>query len=164
MSREDPRTIFTSDDLSVAEVVTDWLSKQGKEVELVRHFKESDGVGLTTLSDSQSTSHVEIHVKNIDDVAEVKKLLIENQESILQEAQKRDEKVPEQIAFPCDHCEETAVYPGVMQGTVQECPHCGEYLDIPGGEEEFDWSVVDETISEDELAKNQDDEQDDAWG
>ncbi len=164
MSREDPRTIFTSDDLSIAEFVTEWLGKQGVDVELVRHFKESDGVGLSTLSDSQSTSHVEVHVKDIEDVEAVKKLIVENQESILQEAQKRDETVPETIAVVCEHCEETAVYPGSMQGTVQECPYCGEYLDVPGGEDEFDWSVIDETISEDELAENTPDEESDAWG
>ncbi len=164
MSRKDPRSVFTSDDHAAAEFVAEWLGKQGIDSELITHIKESDGVGLTPFSDSQSTSHMEVFVKNIDDVETVKKLIVENQESILQEAKKRDETTPEKIAVVCDHCGKTAVYPGTMQGTVQECPYCGEYLDVPGGEDEFDWSVVDETISEDELADQDSDEESDAWG
>lgn len=164
MSRKDPRSVFTSDNLSAAEFVAEWLGQQGIEVELMTHIKESDGVGLTPFSDSQSTSHMELFVKNVDDVETARELILENQESILQEAQKRDQAVPEKIAVVCEHCGETAIFPGTMQGTVQECPHCGEYLDVPGGEDEFDWSVVDETISEDELAENDADEQSDAWG
>ncbi len=164
MSRTDPRSVFTSDNLSAAEFVAEWLGQQGIEVELVTHMKESDGVGLTPFSDSLSTSHMELFVKNVDDVETAKELILENQESILQEAQKRDQTVPENIAVACEHCGETAIFPGEMQGTVQDCPHCGEYLDVPGGEDEFDWSVVDETLSEDELAENDADEQSDAWG
>ncbi|MBL4884961.1 MAG: hypothetical protein JKY95_10560 [Planctomycetaceae bacterium] len=164
MSRQDPHSVFTTDSLAVAEFVTEWLTKKNVEVELVKHFKQSDGVGLTSLSDSESTTHLEVHVKNAEDVDRIKSLILENQESLIQEAQQLDQKVPEQIAIACDHCEEQVVYPGQMQGTVQECPYCGGYLDVPGGEDEFDWSVVDETISEDELAQQENDEDADAWG
>ncbi len=165
MSRKDPRSVFTSDSHDVAEFITEWLQRQGIDAELVAHLKESsDGTGLTPFSDSQTTSHLEVFVNNVDDVEVVKKLILENKEKILQEAERKNDPPPELITFACDHCNEAAVYPGTMQGTVQECPHCGEYLDVPGGEDEYDWSVVDETISEDELAEDDLDDDFDAWG
>ena len=166
MTRQDPRSVFVTDDLTIAEFVTEWLNKQGAKVELVKHFKESVDVGISGLSDSEGSSHLELHAVNPEDVEGIRNLILENSKTLLQEAKVVDQPAPEQIAFDCDHCKQPVVFPGEMQGTVQECPNCAGYLDIPGGEDEFDWSVVDETLSEDELAEqNKENEEDaDAWG
>ena len=39
-----------------------------------------------------------------------------------------------EIEVACEECGRTASFPAVQQGSVQECPHCGAYVDV--GEEE----------------------------
>src|SRR5262245_14784229 len=35
------------------------------------------------------------------------------------------------LQMVCDGCAAVVTFPAAEQGTVQECPHCGGYLDIP---------------------------------
>ena len=32
----------------------------------------------------------------------------------------------------CEECGESASFPVAQRGTVQQCPHCGEYMDVGG--------------------------------
>lgn len=60
----------------------------------------------------------------------------------------------ERIEFACEDCGETMSYPVSDIGTVQQCPHCGEYVDVP---EERDQSAY-EGLSEDERARMYDEQ------
>src|SRR5437660_11066605 len=40
-----------------------------------------------------------------------------------------------QVEATCDECGKTAAFPAAQRGTVQNCPHCGAYLDV--GEADF---------------------------
>jgi hypothetical protein len=43
-----------------------------------------------------------------------------------------EEKWPDiGLEMRCDHCSKTLRFPPWTVGTVQECPECGEYLDVP---------------------------------
>jgi rubrerythrin len=35
-----------------------------------------------------------------------------------------------QVEATCDECGKTAAFSATQRGTVQECPHCGAYLDV----------------------------------
>src|SRR5262249_47266212 len=35
------------------------------------------------------------------------------------------------VQLICDGCRRPVTFPSVEMGTVQECPQCGEYLDVP---------------------------------
>jgi hypothetical protein len=35
------------------------------------------------------------------------------------------------VEFRCDSCSEVVSFPGTKRGSVQSCPHCGEYVDVP---------------------------------
>ncbi len=39
----------------------------------------------------------------------------------------------------CEDCGKTTAFPASQRGTVQDCSHCGAYVDV-GDEEPFDWS------------------------
>src|SRR5436190_19375287 len=48
------------------------------------------------------------------------------------------------IAAVCEDCGHTAAYPAAQRGTVQDCPHCGAFVDV--GE----MAVEDEDFRDDE--------------
>ncbi|MCA8982327.1 MAG: hypothetical protein KDA76_01090 [Planctomycetaceae bacterium] len=163
MSTHDPNCVYVTNDLREAELIVVWLRQQGLEAEIQTHLKESDGVGLGVYNNSDMWSRLEIHIKDLERVEEVRELISQNEEELLQPVREIEAAPLEDILVACEACGNTALFPSEMQGTVQDCPHCGAYLDVPGGEDEFDWSIVDETVAEDDMPV-EDDEEDDAWG
>lgn len=162
MSEQDPNCVYVTSNPKAADFVVAWLQDQGIAAEVQTHLKESDGVVLTPFSNSDMSNHLEVHITDVDKAEEVKELILANQDSIIQQAQAIDAAPPQDMVVVCESCGKSNVYPGELQGTVQDCQHCGHYLDVPGGEDEYDWSIVDETMAED--AEPADDETDDAWG
>jgi hypothetical protein len=49
----------------------------------------------------------------------------------IREFKARKAKQKELIPVKCDECEKVSGFPATQTGTVQECPHCGEYMDVP---------------------------------
>jgi rubrerythrin len=45
----------------------------------------------------------------------------------------------EEVEATCEECGQTSSFPVAQDGTVQDCPHCGAYMDV--GEEDLpdDW-------------------------
>lgn len=37
------------------------------------------------------------------------------------------------IFFACEACEKQVSFPGSARGTIESCPECGEWLDVPEG-------------------------------
>lgn len=35
------------------------------------------------------------------------------------------------ISFPCESCRQVVTFPAARRGHVEECPHCGGFLDVP---------------------------------
>ncbi|TWU11331.1 hypothetical protein CA54_01370 [Symmachiella macrocystis] len=52
-----------------------------------------------------------------------------------------DAAVSETVEAECEGCGRRTEFPAAKIGTVETCPHCGEYLDVGGDDDdEFDWS------------------------
>jgi hypothetical protein len=41
----------------------------------------------------------------------------------------------DKVEFVCNRCGESISFPGSVVGTVQECPHCGEFVDVDASDE-----------------------------
>ncbi len=163
MSRSDANCVYITSDLEEAEALVAWLREREIQADIETHLKESDGVGLTPFSSSDMASRLEIHVPDANLAAEVRQLIEQNKSEWYQSAQEVKSAPPQDMAVNCEACGQTSIFPGELQGTVQVCPHCGAYMDIPGGEDEFDWSVVDETVSEDDQPDDSENDSE-AWG
>ena len=48
----------------------------------------------------------------------------------------------------CEECGKLSAFPGTMAGTVQNCLHCGRYMDVGELDELEEWSDEDEPESE----------------
>jgi len=51
------------------------------------------------------------------------------------------------VEAECESCGKRATFPASRRGTVETCPHCGAYLDVPG-DDEFDWSEAETGMDE----------------
>jgi len=165
MSTHDPSCVFVTGDRTAAQLIVQWLQEQEINAEVQTHLPESDGVGLTPMSDADMRGRQEIHITELDRAEEIRELILQNQEELIERAQAIETAPQQDVLVTCETCGNTAVFAAEYQGTVQDCPHCGAYLDVPGGADEFDWSVVDETVAEDDLPEETEDEEDPAaWG
>lgn len=162
MTGDQSHALFISDDVRSVELIAEFLQKKGIPCEIVHHMPESDGVGLTPFATSGSTNHLEIQIHDAEKMEEAKALLASHAQELL-ETSKLVDITPAEVVVTCDECGQQGFFPGELAGTVQDCPHCGTYLDIPGGPDEYDWSIVDETVAEDDMPSEDEDESD-AWG
>ncbi len=161
MSAQEPNCLYVTSDRAAADLIVTWLYERNIAAEVVTHLKESDGLMVTPFANSDMSNHLEIHLKDINQRETAEQLLANHQEELLQIAQKLDDAPAADMVVVCDSCGQSSVYAGEFQGTVQDCQHCGSYLDVPGGEDEYDWSAVEETLEEDADADDDDEDEDD---
>jgi hypothetical protein len=53
-----------------------------------------------------------------------------------------------QVQATCDECGKTAAFPATQRGTVQDCPHCGAYLDVGEADLPSGWGAESEDEEE----------------
>ncbi len=44
-----------------------------------------------------------------------------------------------ELETTCEECGQSITFPAAQRGTVQDCPHCGAFLDVGGTEPSGDW-------------------------
>jgi hypothetical protein len=52
------------------------------------------------------------------------------------------------IEVVCEECDSRALFPATQRGSVQECPNCGEYLDVGAAELPEGWTDGDGETNE----------------
>lgn len=136
MINRDRRCVFVADTPGEAEVVVIWLKNQGIDAQAMSLSTLGDLEGLTLyFGKGASFRGIEVWVKDPDQALEALRLLAEHS------ARFTTPEVLEDVVAICDECGEESVFPGKQRGTVQNCPHCEAYLDVPssalGGEEDI---------------------------
>jgi len=76
------------------------------------------------------------------DVEQAQPLLqqYEIQQHERREADRTSDSQLERIDVICEDCGTSTSFSAQQRGTVQVCPRCSSYVDVPGGEDEFDWT------------------------
>jgi hypothetical protein len=72
--------------------------------------------------------------------------ILEDYERELAERTQASEDQPgaETIEVVCEDCHRASTFPSSQRGTVQDCPHCGAYVDVGGADDsEPFWSESD---------------------
>jgi hypothetical protein len=128
MNSRDPKCVLVTDSVDVAEAVVNWLGAQGVPAQV-----------------QNSAPEIEVWVQDASRAEEAIHLLKEEQQRLM--AARRAERTEDlgPVEMECEDCGRALTFPGAERGTVQNCVHCGAYLDVPGpdddpdGEEE--WNV-----------------------
>jgi hypothetical protein len=48
------------------------------------------------------------------------------------------------VTAVCEECGESSMFAGTLLGTVQDCPHCGRFMDVAAAGEDLDWGEPEE--------------------
>jgi hypothetical protein len=138
MTKSDPRCVFVAPSASQADVVVNMLGHAGIAAQVMDRTTLGGFVGMTVWSSNGISSRgLEVWVINENDLSQARTILgeFEAQQRIAQ--QEKLSLGP--VEAVCEECGKSSTFPAAKRGTVQDCPHCAAYLDVPGGEDEIDW-------------------------
>jgi hypothetical protein len=128
MIHRDPRCVFVADSMAIAVVTATWLTDNGIPARVMDLMTLGGFEGLTAWLPGVSARGIEVWVDDPAQVAEAQELLAEHQAAVAQKAAQAQRQGP--IEVLCEECGQRSTFPGSQYGTTQECPHCGEYLDV----------------------------------
>ncbi len=134
MLNRDRRCVFVADTMGQAVSTATWLTEQGFPARVMDLMTLGGLEGLTPLAPgSISLRGLEVWVLDPDQAAEALALVEEDTAARAQRAAEAERQGPVEVV--CEECGRPSIFPGRQRGTVQDCPHCGSYLDVenPGG-------------------------------
>lgn len=115
------------------------------EAAVVQRFLESLGVEAFAVEDNSLVGHwmfgnlPEIHKPQVwinrSDAERAAELLTEFERGKTERDAERKAEEPKTITAQCEDCGKSTQFPGSLNGTVQDCPHCGSFVDVG----EIDW-------------------------
>ena len=123
----DANCVYVANSLEEAEVVAVWLEEQGFPA---RVMNTSTLAGLPSLYSPVETDAGGVEVWVLDEARapQAKQLLEEHSETLAKQAAAAQQGAP--IQARCEECGQSSEFPAKERGSVQECPHCGAYLDV----------------------------------
>lgn len=121
---EDPVCIRRTNTLEEAEILIAWLDERGVKATVLD--PDSTGVFAFGVTDPEG---VEIYVADEETAERAKTLLAEHDREREEAASTSD--APTLIEVKCDECEQLNSFSSDLAGTVQECPECGAFIDVP---------------------------------
>jgi ribosomal protein S27E len=141
MATHVPQMVYSSGDLAEVNALAIWLAGQGIDA---RVLGEDSAMGIEAalaFAPDLGFRGVQIWVQNPDDVARAVELIAAKRAELARRAEGRDEI----ILVTCEECGEETRFTGESAGSVQNCPHCQAFVDVPGGD---DWDVGDAEADE----------------
>src|SRR5438445_3578570 len=127
MIHRDPRCVFVANSMAVAVVTATWLTENGIPAQVMDLMTLGGLEGLTGWAAGISARGLEVWVEDAAHASKARRLLAEHQASIAQRATDAEHRGPVEVV--CEECGERSVFPANQYGTVQDCPHCGAYMD-----------------------------------
>ena len=134
-----PQCVLVAEQLATATALADWLTDKGFPAQVVT--PEPLGGSGDSLGISEAAAPVlEVRVLKPEHV-EPARAAIEEQKEALQAIRARQQKRAERtgtVTAVCEECGKSSEWPASEMGTTQDCPHCGEYMDVPDPDENWD--------------------------
>jgi hypothetical protein len=129
--------VYVADSLGLAEVVAIWLTDQGLPAQVMDAHTLGGHEGLTWFSRTGvSTRGIEVWVNDPAEATRTQLLLQEHQAEMAAQAAERAHAA-ETVEVVCEDCGGSNAFPGSDRGKVQNCGHCGEYLDVPSDQDGY---------------------------
>lgn len=126
----DAKCVYVANSPGEADVVAVWLEEQGFPTRVMNMSTLGGIAGLTPYSPlGISPGGIEVWVLDEPRAPLAKQMLEEHSQSLARHATAAAEQSGP-IEVRCEDCGRTTEFPAQQRGSVQECPHCGEYLDV----------------------------------
>lgn len=123
--RRDFVTVYHAANIGQADIIAAWLERHG-----IRAFvKDRFAAGTLHFPQIISPRGIEVCVTDRADVERAQTLLQSHLDEILRE--RRQTPSGRQIEVVCEECGRTVCFPYELRGRVEDCPKCGEMVDVP---------------------------------
>jgi rubrerythrin len=143
MAITEPVAIFTATSNIRAHAICHMLVQCGVEAYVTEDFSL---VGLTVYGPLPGIHTPKVWIDKSD---------VDRATQLLQEHERREAELRKEppasvaqdlVAAECEECGTSTGFPAAQRGSVQECPHCGAYVDV--GMEDDDWSAGEDSEAE----------------
>jgi hypothetical protein len=115
--------VYRAADMGEADIVAAWLDDQGIAV----HIKNRHAAEMLQTPFIVAPKGIEVCVTDPQQADQAKTLVREH----LQHRREKTAEPGRTIEAVCEECGKASRFPFEQRGTVQTCPHCRRYLDVP---------------------------------
>jgi hypothetical protein len=117
--------VYRTVSVEEADIIVAWLAEE----KINSFVKNRHAIGTGYLALAAAPRGVEVCVFNPDQAERAKALLVEHADESA--VKKLHDAAGPDIEAVCVECGRTSRFPFAQRGSVQTCPHCRQYLDVP---------------------------------
>jgi hypothetical protein len=134
-----PLCVLVAPEMATARSLADWLTDKGFPAEPVMPAaiaSPGDVLGFT----EETFNGIEVRVQSAEHAEPAKQAIAEMKAEVA-EVQGRQQKRAERtgtVTAVCEDCGKSSDWPASAMGTTETCPHCGNYMDVPDPDENWD--------------------------
>lgn len=129
---KDKRCVYVANTQASAIGVSHWLEQVGIENILVDKTTLGFSYGVSFTSSDPAADGWQIWVKDPGQIERALELIA------VRDQRRQDRRKLGEIEATCEECGQGSFFSGSQRGTVQNCPHCGRYMDVGGIDDEFE--------------------------
>jgi Putative prokaryotic signal transducing protein len=138
MAITNPIPVYNAKDNIEAHIVRNYLEQNGIDAYVTRD-DSLGGIWMFGLLPEIHKPQVWVDRSNLDAAFP----LLQQFENVLREQHRQPDVAKdgasELLKATCEDCDKTSEFPTSSTGTVQDCPHCGAYIDVGDAEiDDFD--------------------------
>ncbi|MEM7626875.1 MAG: hypothetical protein AAF333_14875 [Planctomycetota bacterium] len=126
MDIQDPVSIYQAENNQDARM--DQLTLEAAGIRAVA-IEDNSATTFWYLGPLQGINNAQVWIER-GDAERAKALVDEYARKRAERRRKSRAKDAETIDAVCEDCAKTTTFPGTMRGSVQECKHCGAYVDL----------------------------------
>ncbi|HEX3602330.1 MAG TPA: hypothetical protein VHU84_19405 [Lacipirellulaceae bacterium] len=137
MAISNPVAVYNAENNAEAQMLCNFLEANGVEAYVTR---DESVVGLWTFGTLPEIHKPQVWVDraSIDPTAPLL-AEYERERARRRASQSPSESKGEPIAVLCEDCGKTSSFAASQRGTVQDCSHCGSFVDVEEGDDEAEW-------------------------
>jgi hypothetical protein len=139
MALKDPIAAYNAANNVEAELICNALNESGIEAHLTEHLSTVGGWALGVLPEIFKP---QVWIERADaDRAGPILAEFERRTAELRSQQPALENSDQSIVVICDECGGSVTFPATQMGSVQECTHCGAFVDVGADEGSDEWNT-----------------------
>ena len=138
MISRDSRCVYVADHQHEVALVLALLREDGIEGNAANSATLGGLEGVTGWVPRAGTKGIEIWVNDLSEADKARTLLAQRMAEV-QEVRTARQTRTGTVDVTCPKCEQTSAFPAAEQGTVQSCPKCSAYIDIPDPDDATEW-------------------------
>lgn len=139
MADENPLTVFAAENAAVAEVVIKLLEAEGIAAETYAPPPRTESEPITGMSEMVTADALEVRVADAAKAADAREVLGRAlSAAALRAVREKRANRTGTVSAACEDCGKSSDWPASSMGTTEVCPHCGQYMDVPDPDENWD--------------------------